>query len=36
MDHTAKQRGVVNGVVVGATLTLVVILGAIYAGPIWR
>ena len=34
MDHTAKQRGVVNGVVVGATVTLVVILGAIYAGPL--
>ena len=33
MDHTAKQRGVVNGIVVGVTVTLVVILGAIYAGP---
>ena len=33
MDLTVKQRGVLKGVMVGATITFVVILGAMLAGP---
>ena len=33
MDLTVKQRGVLNGIIVGATTTFVVIVGAILAGP---
>jgi MAPEG family len=34
MDHAAKQRGVLRGIVVGVAITLVVIVGAILAGPV--
>ena len=34
IDLTAKQRGVLKGIIVGATITLVVILGAILVGPV--
>ena len=33
MGLTVKQRGVLKGIIVGATITLVVIVGAILAGP---
>ena len=33
MDHAVKQRGVLRGIIVGVTITLVVIVGAIVAGP---
>ncbi len=33
VDHTVKQRGVVNGIIVGVTVTLVVVLGAILRRP---
>ena len=33
MDHTAKQRGVLKGIIAGVAITLVVIVGAILAGP---
>jgi len=34
MDHAVKQRGVLRGIVVGVTITLVVIVGMIHAGPV--
>ena len=33
MALTVKQRGVLKGIIVGATITFVVIVGAILAGP---
>jgi len=33
MSLTTKQRGVLKGIVIGAAVTVVVILGAIFAGP---
>jgi hypothetical protein len=33
MDLTVKQRGVLKGIIVGATIALVVIVGAILWGP---
>ena len=33
MNHTVKQHGVVSGIIIGVTVTMVVILGAILAGP---
>jgi uncharacterized membrane protein YecN with MAPEG domain len=33
MNLTVKQRGVLKGIIVGATITFVVILGAILVGP---
>ena len=33
MDLTAKQRGVLSGIIAGATVTFVVIVGAMLAGP---
>jgi hypothetical protein len=33
MELTTKQRGVLSGIIVGAVITIVVIVGAIFAGP---
>ncbi len=34
MDHAVKQRGVLRGIIVGVTITLVVIVGTMLAGPV--